>query len=441
AFDREKMMQEAQNSGEDFRGAMQTIESLSLEELQYYATSEHVSNFLYSSSVGVSGNDDVEAVTTESSSSTQTGMKNPMQGMGGSMSQGDFTLVGYSDYNSMSDFVSGTSKVSEGEIFNLEDNFTCVISTQLAAYNNLSVGDTLILSNPNDESQLYEYTITGLYTYTSEDSGFNQRFSTAMDPANQIYTSFDSLASTQATSVELATTSTNDMGMEQSSALVESLSASYSFVDVAAYEQFVEDVRTMGLSDSYSVSSSDLTSYEAQLVPIQNTANFANMMLWVVLGVGALILIVLNLFTIRERKYEVGVLMAIGMKKYKVAMQFVLELVVVSLVAILLGSGLGAVLSVPVSNQLLAANIASQQTQSQQQSENFGRPGQSMPGMGGAMSPVGGMDYVSELQATTDFGIMIQLIGIGLLLSIIASLGAVVFVMRYEPLKILSDRT
>ena len=72
-------------------------------------------------------------------------------------------------------------------------------------------------------------------------------------------------------------------------------------------------------------------------------------LLIVVLAVGA---VVLNLFNIRERKYEVGVLTAIGVKKVKVAAQFAIELLIVTMCGIALGVAGGAVASVPVSNQL-----------------------------------------------------------------------------------------
>lgn len=48
----------------------------------------------------------------------------------------------------------------------------------------------------------------------------------------------------------------------------------------------------------------------------------AGYFLIVILAIGAIVLIVLNIFNIRERKYEVGVLTAIGMKKSRVAISF-----------------------------------------------------------------------------------------------------------------------
>lgn len=95
--------------------------------------------------------------------------------------------------------------------------------------------------------------------------------------------------------------------------------------------------------------SADVENHESSLVPLDNLAKFALTLLIVVLAVGA---VVLNLFNICERKYEVGVLTAIGVKKVKVAAQFAIELLIVTMCGIALGVAGGAVASVPVSNQL-----------------------------------------------------------------------------------------
>ena len=92
-----------------------------------------------------------------------------------------------------------------------------------------------------------------------------------------------------------------------------------------------------------------MENHESSLVPLDNLAKFALTLLIVVLAVGA---VVLNLFNICERKYEVGVLTAIGVKKVKVAAQFAIELLIVTMCGIALGVAGGAVASVPVSNQL-----------------------------------------------------------------------------------------
>ena len=196
------------------------------------------------------------------------------------------------------------------------------------------------------------------------------RFSTAQDPANLIYISRNSLTTITDKSATTAIT-----GTETTTKLTSNLTGTFVFANKADFDSFSTEVRGKGLSEFYSVTSSDINSYEASLVPLQNLSNFATTLLVIILSIGAVILIVINVFNIRERKYEVGVLTAIGIKKWKVALQFVTELMFVTLVAIVIGSGIGAAVSVPVYNSLLQTQIESLESSASAQNQNFGRSG------------------------------------------------------------------
>lgn len=475
SVDRQSLMQNSSSGGEapdrdSMKSALQGIGELTLDDMKTYAGASSVEDFYYSSTASLNADEDtdLEAVTTtteDTSSTDGTQQGNAPEGMeqmggdkgGPKMSagmgeQGDFTVVGYSSHSAMTDFVSGTSTITDGTVFDEDtSDMVCIISDELAAYNSLSVGDTISLVNPNDEDEKYELEIVGIYN-NSESSvsvgGMMGGFSTMSDPANKIYTSYDTLNSIITTSSENATTETDDeTGMEQTTAIRQQVSGTYVFSDLASYEVFEDEVRDLGLDDTYTVSSSDVTSYEQSIEPLENLSKFATYFLVIVLIIGAIILIVLNLFNIRERKYEIGVLTAIGMKKGKVATQFIIELFTVTFIAILLGTVIGSAVSLPVTNKLLESQIESQQEQSQAQMNNFGKGngangGGNMPSMdkGNFGRGESNVNYISEVSSATDITVVMQLIGIGIILTIISSCTAVIFVLRYEPLKILTNR-
>ena len=180
----------------------------------------------------------------------------------------------------------------------------------------------------------------------------------------------------------------------------------------------------------------------------------------VLLIIGGVILVVLNIFNIRERKYEIGVLTAMGMKKWKVAAQFICEILVVTMIAVVIGAGVGAVSSVPVTNALLEGQLQSQNKQQNQMDQNFGRPSDmggffgdmpsDMPSdipndVGGEKNPFdnmfdGAANYITEVDSAMNLTVVFQMIGVGLLLTFIASAASVLFIMRYDPLKILTNR-
>ena len=446
--------------------------ALTLDDYQKYAGAESVQDFYYTITAYFNGTNDFAPVSDETEESTTSssgnvpGFPSGMGGMGGMMggnmfSSADFALVGYSSDNAMGDFISGTASILEGGAIFEEGTteYTCVISEELAIYNDLSVGDTITICNPNAETETYTLTICGIYTSSTNNNFSMSAFGKSQDPANQIYLSANALQAILDASEAVSTTVTNSYGRESETKVTGSLVATYVFADSTGYYAFEEEVRQMGLEDTYTVSSTDISAFESSLTPLNTLSTMAGWFLVVFLIIGAIILVVLNIFSVRERKYEVGVLTAMGMKKWKVATQFVCEILVVTMIAVLLGAGVGAVCSVPVTNALLQGQIESQTTQQTQMDQNFGRPGNfggdfggatppdmpsDMPDMGGR-NPFGNMfdnatDYITEVDSAMNLTVVLQLIGVGLLLTLSASAVSVLFIMRYDPLKILANR-
>ena len=467
-----------------FQEMMGSASSLSLEEYEKYAEADSVKGYYYTMSASLNGNDDFEPVSnqtttsddssSEDTTSVDTQSNNPFGGNGGPMggpmgggmermfgAQSDFSVEGVNSEDAMTSFINGTSAITDGAIFEEgTENYECIISQELATYNNISVNDEITLTNPNNEEETYTFKVTGIYSDSSanEDS-FSMMGSTSTDPANKIYVSYNALQKMVNASAESATTQTDEnTGMEFSTEITGNLSFTYTFANTDDYYKFEEQVRDMGLDETYTVSSQDITSFENSLVPLNTLSTTAGYFLIVILIIGAIILIVLNIFNVRERKYEIGVLTAMGMKKIKVAMQFLTESFIVTLIAVILGLGIGAVSSVPVANALLNNQVASQTASTNQIEQNFGREGfgemgmpGNMPNMnggsdnGGFGNPFEGMfndasNYITEINSAMNFTVVLQMLGIAVLLTIASGMVSMLFVMRYDPLKILANR-
>ena len=472
SVDRQRLMESMQGGDAlrgdrgALRGMITDYQGLNLDELTHYAQSEHVSGFYYTTSISLDASGELEAYGSDGGGDAPGlpgglpdigrdgrggGGMNPIGGIAlGAL--GDFTVAGYSSLQAMTKFADGTAMITDGEMFDAQSNeMNCIISSELAFYNDLSVGDVITLVNPNVEDETYDLTIAGIYVDTeSGDMGGQLRFSTSQDPANLIGVSHNTLQIIMDSSASSAVVETTDFGFEISTALSGQLSGTFVFNDKDDYDGFAEELTAMGLPEQYALLSSDISSYESAVIPLRNLSEYAATLLLIVLAIGVVILVVINVFNIRERKYEVGVLTAIGIKKGKVAMQFVTELLCVTLVAIVIGAVIGAAISVPVSNELLSAQIEQVQSQTPAQEETLGGPGFGggrgnwqmaapiisafMPGNQTEVS------YLDKIDATISFSIISQLIGIGIILTLVSSFAAVVFVMRYEPLKILASR-
>lgn len=388
--DRRGMMEQAQppeggqpleGDREAMREQLQELQSLTLEELQTYAQADSVSAFYYTGTLYMAGTDELEAVASSQSESRP--------GPSGGLSTDSFALIGYSSDEAMSDFIDGTASISEGSMFaEGGSDPVCVISSELALYNDISVGDEITLQ---DQDGTVELTLTVSGTYV---------FSTMTD-----------------------------------------------------YEAFDAECRELGLDEAYTISSTDVNAYEQSLIPLENLSNFAFWFLAVILLIGVVVLIVINVFSIRERKYEIGVLCAIGMRKGKIAMQFLCENMVIAFIALLLGFGAGAVLSVPASNALLQTQIASFSQRAQRMDDNFGRGG--MPGYqegqdmqqmeepqeeAPEMPSDGMVSAVSSVSEASDPIILLQMAGIAFVLVILSSSATLISIFRFDPLTILANR-
>lgn len=456
SYNRESMMSSGRGDSEAMSDIMSTMsETMSIDELSIYAQAESVADFYYNASISLDMYDeDFTSYSIDTGMSQSSGMgQSPEMGMTlGMTSAGDFTINAYSTHSAMSLFIDGTLSISEGSMYDEDESENyIVISEEIAILNDLSVDDTFELVNGSNEDEVIEFTIIGIFECESTDAY-----------ANEMYISYTALEAICENSETIATYTEDEFsGIEISSALTLMPTAIYVFDSPDDYEAFTYEAEALGLdTETYTISSTDLLSFEESTVALDNLSEFTMTFFLVILGIGAIILVVFNLFVIRERKYEIGVLAAIGMHKQKVALQFVAEIVMITFVAVIIGTSIGVVISSPIADSLLEDQIASTSASSEMVSDNFGGnfspEGQS--GMSGDMAMESGgeqmgmdistpfgsfntVDVIDSISTSTDLIVLVQLMGLGLLLSIISSSVAMISILRYEPLKILSERS
>lgn len=438
----------------------ESFELLNVDTINKIGNLDMVTGYYYTMQSSLNS-DDIDAIsydelfakpsdsedTDTTSGATNSTTKQAPTGGGNFMSSGDYTIVAYSDISYNEDFVDGNKKITDGTMIDKDNTDNdIVISEELATENDLAVGDTITFINTNDDTVTYDLKVVGIYeivndTTTSAGPGRMQGNS-----SNQIYTNLTVLNQI-----------IEDDGTDTESYSMSSSISSNFYIAYEDLDAFTTAVRDLGVSDYYTINTNE-DEITATLEPIKSIASFSLTFLIVILVVGGIVLTIINLFNIRERKYEIGVLRAIGMTKTKVTMQLVSEIFIVALVALIVGTTAGTILSQPVSNYMLANEIESYTTSQNNISENFGGEGFSRPGFNGSedqsssngspSKPSGNMrantvsadDYVSSLEVHTDFVTIIELFGVSLLLTIISGVTAVMFVNKYEPNKILQNR-
>ena len=466
SLNRESMMKDfrdSEKSQEDMINAFNDIESITEEDVNKYGDSKYLETYYYTYELSVNAKDIKEATdslvkettTTETETTTKTeefeknmpGM--PPGGFGGSktttdrttttkrtekifnekLNSGAFQLVGYNSYDDMKDFVNGNYTITSGQVSSDFESDTCVISEELATLNGLEVGSKITIVDPKDSDKTYELEITGIYKENTDSSSDMGKMFT--NSANKIITNVSVVKKV----------------LEGNSDLKATITPTFIVKDSKSVDKFSKEVSEKGLSSYYEITS-NLEEIENATESVNNVRVFATTFLIITLIIGGVVLVVINMINIRERKYEIGVLRTIGMKKGKVSLQFMFELLVVCFAALLIGAGIGSVTSVPVANALLENEISNANSKYENIGNNFGMP--NMPGRSNSSDSkkdktpsfgVARVKQVDDINAVVNIKVLGKLLGIGLLLTLVGSLASMIAISRFSPLAILKERS
>ena len=438
--------------------AFNSIESFTIDDVENYGESEYLKGYYYTYVTSLNSDtlskatdsyeyevEDTQTTTTTDTTTSTTGGESSggKGGMGGGQMAerhtitnnntttiitkskekfessrnltGDFELEGYSSYDAMTNFVDGTYQITEGEMISDFESYQCVISSELATLNEITVGNTITLKNSNTE-QTYDFTVTGIYT-NNEDN----------DDSASMYSSTANTIITGSGVIELL--------VADDSTLVTNVTPSFILNGEEDIEDFSAELTEKGLSEYYTINT-NLDELENATKSIENVKIFATTFLIITLVISSLVLFVINLINIRERKYEIGVFRTIGMSKFKLTIQFVVELLIVAAISLIIGAIVGSFLAKPVGNMLLENEIETSQGEQEQISNNFGKQDMNMNFNNRA--PV---ETIDSMEAVVDFTVVMQLLGIGILLTLMSSLASMISIQRFSPLTILKERS
>jgi len=293
-----------------------------------------------------------------------------------------------------------------------------VITESLAYLNNLALGDSITLTY-TDAITMVSYTITptivGFFNDTSTLISSSSKIS-----ENEMYLPLVDLLALQGLTEEDAFTITT---------------AKYYLDDPLNINDFVVDA-----TSSYTeISSGQLTfndvNYDAIVEPIQNVSDFADIFL-ISVSIGSVVILSLLIFNaLKDRKYEIGVLLSLGEEKIKIIMQYIVELLVIASMVFLLSAFSSNFISAQVGDMLIQNEITELDEQTSETT-------QTPKGGGGSLSIVTleNLEYVDELNVNVTFNDFIITLGIGFAIIIVSSAIPSFYITRYNPKTILSSR-
>jgi len=332
---------------------------------------------------------------------------------------GDISIQAINAYALISGVSSGDIELIEGEAFDEANGDDVVISYELALANDLELGDTIEIETLEEEVAK-TLTIIGIYDNVSDGDSLGNRW---MDPSNTMYVNIS-------TGVDLLSEDDYNDGDYVVSHV------NFYLDDPINADAFIEEANTLvsDLEDRGLALDLDDAAYEQMVGPIEGVASSSNSILIVVVVAAVVILSLLIINQIKDRNYEIGVLLALGEKKSKVAFQIFTELILVATIAFVLSFGTSSFISQRIGDNLLENQL----TMSEEQSvDTYGRGG----GMGmGQFSSVNSVDAIDELEISASLDDYMMLFGIGYLIILISLVLPIAKIMKYEPKTILTRK-
>lgn len=417
-MDRDATDSERENQKNNMNNIFEEASNIAIEDIENYGNSSYVKSYYYQVSVGVNAQDIEKVSTTTNTNDNQ--MMRPKDNFQ-NISSSDFTLVGYSSLSAMEEFINGKYSITEGAISSDLESNTCVINSELATNNNLSVNDEITLVDPNNENNTITLTITGIYDEKTDTSAAMGMFTTS---ANMIITN--------TTVVNTLTTTDSEMK--------KTITPTFILTDKESIDKFEEELKEKGLSEYLTVQT-NLDQVEGATNTISNVNIFATTFLIITLIIGGIVLIIINMINIRERRYEIGVLRTIGMKKSLLTFQFLSELVIVSFLGLLIGASLGSLASIPVSNHLLESEISSSKEQRENINNNFSKPMDNNDNRLDHINGITNIEAFDSINAVVDLKVLGELLVIGLGLTLVSSISSMISIQKFSPLTILKERS
>ncbi|PFU41421.1 permease [Bacillus cereus] len=413
SLDFDKLGQQARETGE-----MPNPPKLNTKEADQLAKSKYVKDYNYiTSTFGISdGLKLVGASEGEEEGKGKAGMA-AVRGGSGSGTEIDmnssFMIEGVRKTALQESFKNGKSKIIDGKPITeqMKDQNVALMEKRLAELNNLKVGDKVKVQS-GDKKETLEVEIIGIYETNEQAMG--QQAPPIMDPANKLYMPHSTMKKLEV-----------DQG-------ISSIQVVYFLKDPQNIDAFKKEAKKSDIDFNYYKLDAHDSLYKQMIGPIENISSTSQMIIYIVSIAGAIILGLIIMLSIKARRKEMGILLSIGEKKWKLMAQFVVEVVCIAILAFGLSITTGAKISQFIGNNLLSSEIATagEETNTPQNGTVM------VAGPGGTVQnqkedPI---DKINVSVTGEDVG---KMGGIGLAIAILATLLPALSILRLNPKQIL----
>ena len=226
-------------------------------------------------------------------------------------------------------FSSGVFTIKEGKNIGENDKNSIIVHEEFAKQNNLKLGDEVDLElldiEKSGKIKSHKFKIIGIFsgkkqeTYTGLSSDFSE---------NMVFVDYS-------TSQEILNKSENNKIANK----ILMYSGSAESTDLA-----LNKLKELKIDESKYFVEKDSNAFEESLESVSGIKHIIKIMTYSIMLGGMVVLLLILILWLRERIYEIGIFLSIGISKIQIIMQFIFELIFISIPSIISSLFLGNVL-------------------------------------------------------------------------------------------------
>ena len=226
-------------------------------------------------------------------------------------------------------FSSGVFTIKEGKNIGENDKDSIIVHEEFAKQNNLKLGDEVDLElldvEKSGKIKSHKFKIIGIFsgkkheTYTGLSSDFSE---------NMVFVDYS-------TSKEILNKSENNKIANK----ILMYSGSAESTDLA-----LNKLKELKIDESKYFVEKDSNAFEESLESVSGIKHIIKIMTYSIMLGGMVVLSLILILWLRERIYEIGIFLSIGTSKIQIIMQFIFELIFISIPSIISSLFLGNVL-------------------------------------------------------------------------------------------------
>jgi putative ABC transport system permease protein len=319
-------------------------------------------------------------------------------------------------------FKNDQNELIEGRYFTDEEIDSkapvIIIESTIASLNELEIGDFVTIEEvirrmPGEEeaTEIEEYTfeIVGIYKTNNPSDVSTTDFKGSFNlTENNMYAPYTTILNYSDNAINSVTFNLNDTDN----------------IDL-----FIEEVKAMDMNTTYRLISANDAAYNKMVGPIASVAKTSTVLVTVVVISGALIILLLSMLSIKDRKYEIGVLLSLGESRLKIVSQLLFEMIIISTISFTLAVFISGATSQITTNYLLESALIEETTE--EPARGFNRF---------VNLVTTNVEVIDELDVSVKTNDIILMLAIGMLIIVVGNISQSLYVLKANPKEILLER-